>query len=100
MGPDYLNDSRTCRPIHYQKKMSDEFPALEGEVPMEVPAGEGEPVPVAEEEAARPLLEKTKVPPLRIQLWIRRKLLQGNDRLFGRAFQRFQAIAAKIAELG
>merc|ERR1712137_1444051 len=41
----------TCRPIKYPKKMSDEFPALEGEVSMQVPAGEGEAVP---EEAAAP----------------------------------------------
>ena len=45
--------------------MSDEFPALEGEVPMEVPAGEGEPVPVAEEEAAAAPVEAAPVVEMR-----------------------------------
>jgi len=45
--------------------MSDEFPALEGEVPMEVPAGEGEPVPVAEEEAAAAPVEVAPVVEMR-----------------------------------
>merc|ERR1712137_793077 len=54
-------------PIKYPKKMSDEFPALEGEVSMQVPAGEGEAVPeeaaAPEPAAAAPVVEMRKKKP-------------------------------------